>query len=170
MTRCMLGVGEHQRWRPPRDKMDRLLVPLMWVFYCTLSCCLKTLCSYSWVRWVNVHRGTRKMSFNADVKEGGCHNVSSIPANTQHSCVFILAVAPAALSFMSDVAEWANSSFCLNQKRVSTRDCESRDQLTELYLRHVIPLPQRSLPNTRWGKKMEKSRGRQTPAGHRSDR
>lgn len=45
------------------------------------------------------------MSFNADVKEGGCHNVSSIPANTQHSCVFILAVARAALSFMSDVAE-----------------------------------------------------------------
>ncbi|XP_036966287.1 ashwin [Acanthopagrus latus] len=52
----------------------------------------------------------------------------------------------------------------LSEKRVSTRDCESRDQLTELYLRHVIPLPQRSLPNTRWGKRMEKSQGRQTPA------
>uniref|UniRef100_A0A671XQA8 Ashwin n=1 Tax=Sparus aurata TaxID=8175 RepID=A0A671XQA8_SPAAU len=58
----------------------------------------------------------------------------------------------------------------LSEKRVSTRDCESRDQLTELYLRHVIPLPQRSLPNTRWGKKMEKSRGRQTPVGSSSSR
>ncbi|XP_073329151.1 ashwin isoform X2 [Pagrus major] len=56
----------------------------------------------------------------------------------------------------------------LSEKHVSTKDCESRDQLTELYLRHVIPLPQRTLPNTRWGKRMEKSRGRQTPAGHSS--
>ncbi|XP_033472977.1 ashwin [Epinephelus lanceolatus] len=59
----------------------------------------------------------------------------------------------------------------LTEKHVSTRGCESRDRLTELYLRHVIPLPQRTLPNNRWGKRMEKSRGRQTqtPAGHRSD-
>ncbi|XP_070832087.1 ashwin isoform X1 [Chaetodon trifascialis] len=57
----------------------------------------------------------------------------------------------------------------LNEKHVSTRDCESRDRLTEIYLRHVIPLPQRTLPNSRWGRRMEKSRGRQTPAGHRSD-
>ncbi|XP_041806083.1 ashwin isoform X1 [Chelmon rostratus] len=57
----------------------------------------------------------------------------------------------------------------LNEKHVSTTDCESRDRLTELYLRHVIPLPQRTLPNSRWGRRMEKSRGRQTPAGHRSD-
>uniref|UniRef100_A0A8C9Y663 Ashwin n=1 Tax=Sander lucioperca TaxID=283035 RepID=A0A8C9Y663_SANLU len=58
--------------------------------------------------------------------------------------------------------------FYLNQKHVSTRDCESRDQLTELYLRHVIPRPQRTLPDSRWGKRMEKTRARQTPAGHRS--
>ncbi|XP_026000952.1 ashwin [Astatotilapia calliptera] len=57
----------------------------------------------------------------------------------------------------------------LNEKNVSTRDCGSRDQLTELYLRHIIPLPQRTLPNTRWGRRMEKSRGKQTPVAHRSD-
>ncbi|XP_051260838.1 ashwin [Dicentrarchus labrax] len=56
----------------------------------------------------------------------------------------------------------------LSEKNVSTRDCQSRDRLTELYLRHVIPLPQRSLPNSRWGRRMERSRGRQTPAGHSS--
>uniref|UniRef100_A0A3B5MY98 Ashwin n=1 Tax=Xiphophorus couchianus TaxID=32473 RepID=A0A3B5MY98_9TELE len=46
----------------------------------------------------------------------------------------------------------------------------NRDRLTELYLRHVIPLPQRTLPNNRWGRRMQKSRGRQTAAGHRSER
>ncbi|XP_018557824.1 ashwin [Lates calcarifer] len=56
----------------------------------------------------------------------------------------------------------------LREKNVSTRDCGSRDQLTGLYLRHVIPLPQRTLPNTRWGRRVEKTRGRQTPAGHSS--
>ncbi|XP_054471664.1 ashwin isoform X2 [Anoplopoma fimbria] len=57
----------------------------------------------------------------------------------------------------------------LREKHVSTRDCESRDRLTELYLQHVIPRPQRTLPDSRWGKRMEKIRGRHTPAGHRSD-
>ncbi|XP_040003574.1 ashwin isoform X2 [Xiphias gladius] len=56
----------------------------------------------------------------------------------------------------------------LSEKNVSTRDCGNRDRLTELYLRHVIPLPQRTLPNSRWGRRMEKTRGRQTPAGHSS--
>ncbi|KAK5598896.1 hypothetical protein CRENBAI_002230 [Crenichthys baileyi] len=56
----------------------------------------------------------------------------------------------------------------LRQRNVGTRGCEDRDRLTELYLRHVIPLPQRTLPNSRWGRKMEKSRGRQTAAGHSS--
>ncbi|XP_029386379.1 ashwin [Echeneis naucrates] len=56
----------------------------------------------------------------------------------------------------------------LTQKNVCTRDCGSRDRLTELYLRHVIPLPQRTLPNSRWGRRVEKSRGRHTPAGHSS--
>ncbi|XP_034549774.1 ashwin [Notolabrus celidotus] len=57
----------------------------------------------------------------------------------------------------------------LREKHVSTRDCESRDHLTELYLRHVIPLPQRTLPNSRWGRRMEKTRARQTPASHSND-
>ncbi|KAJ4933336.1 hypothetical protein JOQ06_030168 [Pogonophryne albipinna] len=53
-------------------------------------------------------------------------------------------------------------------KNVSTRGCDSRDRLTELYLQHVIPLPQRRLPHSRWGRRMEKSRGRQSSAGHSS--
>ncbi|KAL3056084.1 hypothetical protein OYC64_018730 [Pagothenia borchgrevinki] len=53
-------------------------------------------------------------------------------------------------------------------KNVSTRGCDSRDRLTELYLQHVIPLPQRRLPDSRWGRRMEKSRGRQSSAGHSS--
>ncbi|XP_041663209.1 ashwin [Cheilinus undulatus] len=57
----------------------------------------------------------------------------------------------------------------LREKHVSTSQCNSRDHLTELYLRHVIPLPQRTLPNSRWGKKMEKTRGRQTSTSHSSD-
>ncbi|XP_068185833.1 ashwin [Antennarius striatus] len=51
----------------------------------------------------------------------------------------------------------------LSEKRISTRGCCSRDRLSELFVRHVIPLPQRALPNTRWGKRMERTRGRQTP-------
>nr|XP_019956173.1 PREDICTED: ashwin [Paralichthys olivaceus] len=47
----------------------------------------------------------------------------------------------------------------LTEKSVSTRDCGSRDRLTELYLRHVIPLPQRTLPNSRWGRRVTRSRG-----------
>ncbi|CAJ1079647.1 ashwin [Xyrichtys novacula] len=58
----------------------------------------------------------------------------------------------------------------LHEKNVNTRSCESRDRLTELYLRHVIPLPQRSLPDSRWGRRVQKTRARQTPAaGPRSD-
>uniref|UniRef100_A0A8C6PJS5 Ashwin n=1 Tax=Nothobranchius furzeri TaxID=105023 RepID=A0A8C6PJS5_NOTFU len=55
----------------------------------------------------------------------------------------------------------------VSRRSVSTRGCGSRDQLTELYLRHVIPLPQRTLPNNRWGRRVEKCGGRQTPAGLR---
>uniref|UniRef100_A0A3Q3MWG0 Ashwin n=1 Tax=Mastacembelus armatus TaxID=205130 RepID=A0A3Q3MWG0_9TELE len=44
-----------------------------------------------------------------------------------------------------------------------------RDRLTELYLRHIIPLPQRTLPNSRWGRRVDKIRGRPAPAAHRPD-
>lgn len=115
------------------------------------------------------------MSFNVEVTEEGCHNVS-IQANSKHSRLFVLVVSLATISVSLDVdqcvsyrAVCANTSL-LNQKNVTTRECENRDRLTELYLRHVIPLPQRTLPNSRWGKRMERSQGRETPAGHRSDR
>uniref|UniRef100_A0A3P9HZF1 Ashwin n=1 Tax=Oryzias latipes TaxID=8090 RepID=A0A3P9HZF1_ORYLA len=57
----------------------------------------------------------------------------------------------------------------LSERKICTRDCGSRDQLTELYLRNVMPLPQRSLPNNRWGRKLERSRGGRTSAGSRND-
>ncbi|XP_077605413.1 ashwin [Crocuta crocuta] len=34
----------------------------------------------------------------------------------------------------------------------------SKDNLTDLYVQHAIPLPQRDLPKNRWGKMMEKKR------------
>uniref|UniRef100_A0A8C7YXF6 Ashwin n=1 Tax=Oryzias sinensis TaxID=183150 RepID=A0A8C7YXF6_9TELE len=57
----------------------------------------------------------------------------------------------------------------LSERKICTRDCGSRDQLTELYLRNVMPLPQRSLPNNRWGRKLERSRGGRTSAGQTSE-
>uniref|UniRef100_G3NF24 Ashwin n=1 Tax=Gasterosteus aculeatus TaxID=69293 RepID=G3NF24_GASAC len=56
----------------------------------------------------------------------------------------------------------------LREKHVSTGERETRDRLTELYLRHVIPLPQRTLPDSRWGKRMEAIRGQRAAAGHTS--
>ncbi|XP_056145976.1 ashwin [Lampris incognitus] len=50
----------------------------------------------------------------------------------------------------------------LHEKKIPTREEEHRHQLTQLYLQHVMPLPQRTLPNNRWGKRMEKSRGQRT--------
>ncbi|XP_072477857.1 ashwin [Notamacropus eugenii] len=35
----------------------------------------------------------------------------------------------------------------------------NKDDLTDLYVQHAIPLPQRELPKSRWGKMMEKKRG-----------
>lgn len=34
----------------------------------------------------------------------------------------------------------------------------NKDSLTDLYVQHAIPLPQRDLPKSRWGKMMEKKR------------
>ncbi|XP_054441744.1 ashwin [Pteronotus mesoamericanus] len=34
----------------------------------------------------------------------------------------------------------------------------NKDNLTDLYVQHAIPLPQRNLPKNRWGKMMEKKR------------
>ncbi|CAN9497537.1 unnamed protein product [Ophioblennius macclurei] len=52
----------------------------------------------------------------------------------------------------------------LTEKKVNTGGCGSRERLTELYVRHVMPLPQRTLPDSRWGRSMEKKR-----AGRRTD-
>ncbi|KAF7252922.1 hypothetical protein EYD10_02030 [Varanus komodoensis] len=51
----------------------------------------------------------------------------------------------------------------LEQKNIPVEDEVkiSKDGLTDLYVQHVIPLPQRDLPKTRWGKLMEKKRGPQ---------
>ncbi|XP_044522993.1 ashwin isoform X2 [Gracilinanus agilis] len=35
----------------------------------------------------------------------------------------------------------------------------NKDDLTNIYVQHAIPLPQRELPKSRWGKMMEKKRG-----------
>ncbi|KAK0146440.1 Ashwin [Merluccius polli] len=46
------------------------------------------------------------------------------------------------------------------RRNIRAAEGESRDRLTSLYLRHVIPLPQRQLPDTRWGRRVEeRSRG-----------
>uniref|UniRef100_A0A3Q2XEF9 Ashwin n=1 Tax=Hippocampus comes TaxID=109280 RepID=A0A3Q2XEF9_HIPCM len=58
----------------------------------------------------------------------------------------------------------------LNEKKVSYKDCGTRDQLVDLYVRHVIPRPQRTLPNNRWGMRMAKTRGKHSPVGPRTDR
>ncbi|KAM6448455.1 ashwin [Liasis olivaceus] len=51
----------------------------------------------------------------------------------------------------------------LEQKNIPVEDEVriSKDDLTDLYIQHVIPLPQRDLPKSRWGKLMEKKRGQQ---------
>ncbi|XP_061482773.1 ashwin isoform X2 [Rhineura floridana] len=51
----------------------------------------------------------------------------------------------------------------LEQKNIPVEDEVkiNKDGLTDLYVQHVIPLPQRELPKTRWGKVMEKKRGQQ---------
>ncbi|KAJ0070304.1 hypothetical protein NL108_007671, partial [Boleophthalmus pectinirostris] len=49
-------------------------------------------------------------------------------------------------------------------RKVNTRDTLSRDELTELYLRHVMPLPQRTLPSSRWGRTAAKTREAHAPS------
>ncbi|KAF4087229.1 hypothetical protein AMELA_G00093190 [Ameiurus melas] len=57
----------------------------------------------------------------------------------------------------------------LHEKKIKTEDSEDPDHLTELYIQHVIPLPQRELPNNRWGKRVEKTNPRKSStAAHSS--
>ncbi|XP_077071314.1 ashwin [Siphateles boraxobius] len=46
----------------------------------------------------------------------------------------------------------------LHERKIAVGDHGDRDRLTGLYLRHVLPLPQRDLPSSRWGRRMERSR------------
>ncbi|NXL89908.1 ASHWN protein, partial [Alectura lathami] len=48
----------------------------------------------------------------------------------------------------------------LEQKNILVKNDVKMDKdgLTDLYLQHAIPLPQRDLPKSRWGKMMEKKR------------
>lgn len=50
--------------------------------------------------------------------------------------------------------------FPLLQKNIAVENDVrvSKDNLTDLYVQHAIPLPQRELPKNRWGKMMEKKR------------
>ncbi|XP_067301049.1 ashwin [Pseudorasbora parva] len=50
----------------------------------------------------------------------------------------------------------------LHERKIAVGGHEDRDRMTGLYLRHVLPLPQRDLPSSRWGRRMEKSRARQS--------
>lgn len=50
--------------------------------------------------------------------------------------------------------------FCSPQKNILIKNDVKMDKdgLTDLYIQHAIPLPQRDLPKSRWGKMMEKKR------------
>ncbi|XP_012675133.1 ashwin isoform X2 [Clupea harengus] len=58
----------------------------------------------------------------------------------------------------------------LHERNIQVDSDGNQDQLTDLYMRHVIPLPQRELPNSRWGKKMQKTRVGQSSYSHSSTR
>ncbi|XP_041128042.1 ashwin-like isoform X2 [Polyodon spathula] len=53
---------------------------------------------------------------------------------------------------------------CKKKIPVDNEKYADKDRLTDLYLQHIIPLPQRDLPNSRWGKRMEKKRAPQSAA------
>lgn len=50
--------------------------------------------------------------------------------------------------------------FAFTQKNIAVENDVrvNKDNLTDLYVQHAIPLPQRDLPKNRWGKMMEKKR------------
>ncbi|XP_062862753.1 ashwin [Trichomycterus rosablanca] len=56
----------------------------------------------------------------------------------------------------------------LHERKIKTEESEDRDHLTDLYIQHVIPLPQRELPNSRWGKRIEKTNPRHSQTSTQS--
>ncbi|KAG9339425.1 hypothetical protein JZ751_023562 [Albula glossodonta] len=59
----------------------------------------------------------------------------------------------------------------LHEKNIEVRDGgeTNRDHLTDLYLQHVIPLPQRDLPNSRWGRRVGHTRQSPGPSSARAN-
>ncbi|XP_069747222.1 ashwin isoform X2 [Narcine bancroftii] len=51
----------------------------------------------------------------------------------------------------------------LKQREIDTENLQNaeKDRIVEVYIQHVIPLPQRELPKNRWGRKMAEKRGQQ---------
>lgn len=48
----------------------------------------------------------------------------------------------------------------LGQKNIVVNDAvNDKEKLTEIFVQHAMPLPQRQLPKSRWGKLMESKRG-----------
>ena len=52
------------------------------------------------------------------------------------------------------------SLFSFPQKNIAVENDVrvNKDELTDLYVQHAMPLPQRDLPKSRWGKMMERRR------------
>uniref|UniRef100_UPI00398E5A4D ashwin n=1 Tax=Pristiophorus japonicus TaxID=55135 RepID=UPI00398E5A4D len=52
----------------------------------------------------------------------------------------------------------------LQQRKIATENLHDaeKDRIVEVYIQHVIPLPQRELPKSRWGRKMAEKKGQQT--------
>nr|XP_033803745.1 ashwin [Geotrypetes seraphini] len=55
----------------------------------------------------------------------------------------------------------------LEQKNISVEEAKNdKQRLTDIYIQHAMPLPRRDLPQNRWGKMMEKKRGKSEPSQH----
>ncbi|XP_055493096.1 ashwin isoform X2 [Leucoraja erinacea] len=60
----------------------------------------------------------------------------------------------------------------LKQREIPTENLHDaeKDQIVEVYIQHVIPLPQRELPKNRWGRKMVEKRKHQSICATQSKR
>ncbi|XP_078401714.1 ashwin [Cetorhinus maximus] len=60
----------------------------------------------------------------------------------------------------------------LQQRKITTENLHDaeKDQIVEMYIQHVIPLPQRELPKNRWGRMMAEKRGQQSMCATESKR
>ncbi|XP_062910106.1 ashwin isoform X1 [Mobula hypostoma] len=60
----------------------------------------------------------------------------------------------------------------LEQREIATTNLHAaeKDRIVEVYIQHVIPLPQRELPKNRWGRKMAEKREQQAISVAQSER